>query len=45
MIIKTLTKLGKRMDEQCKTFNGLRKYEEEPSRSENIVTEVKNVLV
>ena len=45
MIIKTLTKLGKRMDEHCKKFNGVRKYEEEPSRGKNIVTEIKTVLV
>ena len=40
MIIKTLTKLGKRKDEHCKKFNRVRKYEEEPSRSKNIVPEI-----
>ena len=44
MIIKTLTKLGKRMDEHCKKFNRVRKYDEEPSRGKNIVTEIKNAL-
>lgn len=45
MIIKTLTKLGKRKDEHCKKFNRVRKYEEEPSRSKNTVPEIKNALV
>ena len=33
MIIKTFTKLGRRMDEHCKNFNRIRKYKEEPNRA------------
>lgn len=41
MIIKTLTKLGKRMN-IVRNLTELEKYEEEPSRSKNIVSEIKN---
>ena len=41
MIIKMLTKLGRRMDEHNENFNRVRKYKEQPNKLRNTIIEVK----
>ena len=44
MIIKMLTKLGRRMDEHSENFNRARKFKENQTKLKNTIIEIKTTL-